>query len=467
MSKTEETSLEMAVRGPAGPRGTARVQVRVRAAVGGKALMTALLCILFLACLFSESMAAFEGEVGVEGAWTDNLYLTVSSEDDFVTTPFGYVEGPLGENFGLSYGIDGYFYGTNSELDALWQRAGVWHRAGVGGKVGLEAGLGYSGILHVSDSKNLDHHQVGGTVDLDFRPAERLLIAPRVEGIWRIYPNMDDLDYIEAIGSLLANRSFETQTTLRLNGTIYFRRFLQSISETGEIEAIDSQTEGLYLSSAGLSGAANPSGPGAGGGPGNGGERPGRGAGNGMGPGEPGGPPPAVTIPGSLESQSAGQFLIAARLAQSLGSTAGLFVEGTYRTNFLDPPRFAEGTIPGVDREFFDDHYGYEGPGGRMQFSLLLPRGVRMVLSGLIEDRRYVGRDALDLDGNPKGSGGEDRHDKRYEIAIRWEFSRDFDLAFPAGVSAKAGYVRVWNESNDDWFDAGENRFFASASLLW
>ena len=105
-------------------------------------------------------MAAFEGEVGVEGAWTDNLYLTASLEDDFVTTPFGYMEGPLGENFGLSYGIDGYFYGTNSELDALWQRAGVWHRAGVGGKVGLEAGLGYSGILHVSDSKNLDHHQV-------------------------------------------------------------------------------------------------------------------------------------------------------------------------------------------------------------------------------------------------------------------------------------------------------------------
>jgi hypothetical protein len=174
-----------------------------------------------------------------------------------------------------------------------------------------------------------------------------------------------------------------------------------------------------------------------------------------------------VTIPGSLESQSAGQFLIAARLAQSLGSTAGLFVEGTYRTNFLDPPRFAEGTIPGLDREFFDDHYGYEGPGARMQFSLLLPRGVRMVLSGLIEDRRYVGRDALDLDGNPKDSVDQDRRDKRYEIAIRGEFSRNFDLAFPAAMTAKAGYVRVWNESNDDWFDTGENRFFASASLLW
>jgi len=430
-----------------------------------KASRPALLSLILLVSLSVESWAALDGEVGVEGTWTDNLYLTASAEDDFVTTPFGYVEGSLGENFGLRYGIDGYLYGTNSELNAVWQRAGVWHRARVGGKVDLEADLGYGGILHVSDSKNLDHHQFGGTVDVGLRPSERMLIVPRIEGIWRIYPNTDNLDYLEAIGSLLANRSFETQTTLRLNGTIYFRRFLQSVSETVEIEAVDSQTEGVVLSSVGVSGAANISGPGAGD-PGNGAARPGRGPGNGMGPG-PGGPPPAVAIEGNLESQSAGQFLIAARLAQSLGSTAGVFVEGTYRTNFLDPPRFAEGTIPGLDREFFDDHYGYEGAGGRMQFSLLLPRGVRMVLSGLIEERRYVGREALDLDGNPKDPAGQGRRDERYEIAIRGEFARDFDMAFPAGLSAKAGYVRVWNESNDDWFDARENRFFASASLLW
>jgi hypothetical protein len=290
-----------------------------------------------------------------------------------------------------------------------------------------------------------------------------MLIVPRIEGIWRIYPNTDDLDYIEAVGSLLSNRSFETQTTLRLMGTIYFRRFLQDVPET---ETIDGQMEGAVLSSATVSGAADPSGPGPGG-PGNGGGRPGFGPGDGMGPGEPGGPPPAVTIPGSLESQSSAQFLIAARVAQSLGSTAGAFVEGIYRTNFLDPPRFAEGTIPGVDRHFFDDHYGYEGPGGRMQFSLLLPRDVRLVLSGLIEDRKYAGREALDLDGMPKGGGDQERRDKRYEIAVRGEFSHDFELAFPTGVSARVGYVRVWNESNDDWFDARENRFFVSAALLW
>lgn len=179
------------------------------------------------------------------------------------------------------------------------------------------------------------------------------------------------------------------------------------------------------------------------------------------------GPPPAVTVARNLETQQAGQFLIAGRVAQSLGSTAGIYVEGTYRANFLDPPRFAEGTIPGVDREFFDDHYGYEGPGGRLQFSLLLPLSVRMVLSGLIEERRYSGREALDLDGNPKGGTAEDRRDERYEIGLRGEFSRDFNRVFPAGLSAAAGYVRVWNESNDDLYDTGENRFFASASLLW
>ena len=102
-----------------------------------------------------------------------------------------------------------------------------------------------------------------------------------------------------------------------------------------------------------------------------------------------------------------------------------------------------------------------------MQFSLLLPFSMRMVLSGLIEKRRYVGREALDLDGNPKGATGEDRQDERYEIGLRGEFSRGFGKAFPAGVSANLGYLRVWNESNDDWYDTQENRFFASASFQW
>jgi len=201
--------------------------------------------------------------------------------------------------------------------------------------------------------------------------------------------------------------------------------------------------------------------------------------GQGKGPGEPGwsrgqgngpgqqGPPPGATIEGNLASQSAGQFLFAARLAQSLGSRVGVFVEGTYRVNFLDPPRFSEGAIPGVDREFFDDHYGYEGPGVSMQFSLLLPLSMRLIANGLFEERRYTGREALDLEGNPRYPEGQDRRDERYEITIRGEFSRTFEKKFPTGMSVELGYVRIWNESNDEWYDTGENRVYASASLLW
>jgi hypothetical protein len=61
--------------------------------------------------------------------------------------------------------------------------------------------------------------------------------------------------------------------------------------------------------------------------------------------------------------------------------------------------------IPGLDRGFLDDHYGYDGPGGLVQFSLLLPMRMRMVARGLIEERRYVSREALDLEGAPKGPG--------------------------------------------------------------
>jgi hypothetical protein len=438
---------------------------QVRAGAAGEGLRTTLLALILLLSVSVESRAAVDGEVGVQGTWTDNLYLTASSVEDFVTMPFGYVETSLGEEFGIRYRLNGYLYNTNSELNALWQRAAVRYNTTVSDKHDLEAEIGYGGILHASDTKNLDHHQFVGAADLNLRPFPRMLIVPGIEGAWRTYPNTDGLDYVEAVGNLIVNRSFETRTTLRLRGTLFFKRFLEAIPAEVEADDADSPAASSTLSQDFVSTLGNGSGWGVGGG-GMGQGQAGRGPGGGRGPG-PHGPPPGAKINRNLESQSAGQLLLAARVAQALGSRAGIFVEGTYRTNFLDPPRFAEGSIPGVDREFFDDHYGYEGPGVFLRFSLLLPLSMRMVLSGLMEERRYAGRQALDMDGNPKDPSGEDRRDERYEIAVGGEFSRDFERAFPTGISVNVGYSRVWNQSNDDWYDTEENRVYASVSLLW
>ncbi len=428
-----------------------------------------LFCALLLALFPGGSWAAVEGEVGLEGTWTENLYLTASSLEDFVAMPFGHVRADLGEDFGMLYRLNGYLYYDNSELNALWQRASALYQAQVGEAHELEAEIGYGGTLHVSDTNNLDHHRVGGRLDLNWRPLKKTLIIPGIQGYWGTYPDLDGLDYVESIGNLIANKSFRTKTTLRLGGTLYFRRYLESVPEEPAAGTPGGQGDSGILLAAAAAGPGDSPGPGGGGG------------GPGSGPGQPGGsgrgrvrwqgseeePPPGTTITGNRSSQSAGQILFAARAAQALGSRAGIFAEGTYRTNFLDPPRFAEGTIPGLDRDFLDDHYGYEGPGGLVQFSLLLPRSVRMVARGLIEERRYVGREALDLQGAPKDPAGEERRDERYELEVRGEFSRSFEWAFPTGVSADLGYVHLWNRSNDDWYDTEEDRIFASVSLAW
>ena len=436
-----------------------------RAWEGGKGLKTSLFFLFFLVCLPIESRAAFEGEVGVEGMWTDNLYLTATSEKDVVTSPSVYVENMFGENFGLRYNVDGYLYHSHSELNALRNQAAVLYHAGLAGKYDLEIELGYDGILHVADSENLDHHQVGATLDLDFRPSPRLLITPGIRASWRTFPHTENLDYIEAVGNLLANRSFKTRTTLRLNGTVYFKRFLNQTFDNAQSDAIQSQASGTTFSSWDTLEESNSQGWVAGG-SGKGGGQSSENRGNQRNHWQ-GNPPPGSTVEGNLESQSAGQLLIAARLAQALSSRAGIFAEGTYRKNFLDPPRFAEGSIPDPDRGFFDDHYGYEGPGGRIQLSLLLPFSMRVVLSGLMEERRFAGREALDMEGVPKDPNGQDRRDEHYEVAIWGEFSYDFRKGFPSGISASAGYAHVWNDSNDDWYDTEENRVFASVSLLW
>ena len=437
----------------------------VREWVGSRGLKTTLFLLIFLFCLAGESRAAFEGEVGVEGMWTDNLYLTANPEEDVVTSPSGYVESTFRENFGFRYTVDGYVYHSHSELNALWQQAALLHHTSLAETYDLNVEIGYDGILHVADSESLDHHQVGAILDLEVRPSPRLLITPGIQAYWRTFPRMENLDYIEAVGNLLANRSFETRTTLRLNGTFYFKRFLNKTLDNTQSGATHSKAGGDTFSSWDALEENDPQGRGDGGS--------GKGeAQSGANRGKQrrlwqGNPPSGSTVEGNLESQSAAQLLIAARLAQSLGSWAGIFAEGTYRKNFLDPPRFAEGSIPGPDRGVFDDHYGYEGPGGRMQVSVLLPLSMRVVLSGLLEERRFAGREALDIEGNPKDPGGEDRRDEHYEVAIWGEFSHDFRKGFTSGITASTGYAHVWNDSNDDWYDTEENRVFVSLSLLW
>ena len=159
-----------------------------RTGVAGKALGTVIYALILLVSVAAEASAAFEGDVGLQGTWTDNLYLSASVEEDFITTPFGTVETNLGKNFSLLYNLNGYFYSSNSELNALWQKVAIRYNAEVKEKHALKAELGYSGILHVSDTNNLDHHQLRGIFDLNLRPYPRMLIKPGIGIIWRTYP---------------------------------------------------------------------------------------------------------------------------------------------------------------------------------------------------------------------------------------------------------------------------------------
>jgi hypothetical protein len=454
----------------AAQQGTRRDTTAVRAEAAGRGRRGARLALVGLALLAlfpGRSRAVPQGEVGVEGTWTDNLYLTASSLSDFVTMPFGSLENLFGENLGLRYRLNGFLYGTETDLDAVEQSAGGWYRVRIAGEHDLKAEIAYDGTLHVGGATDLDHHQVTGRTDIRFHPFPKTLLVPGIEVSWRTYPNAGGLDYVEAIAGLLANRSFETRTTLRLNGTLYFRRYLEN-------EPAGSGTLAAAAPSGDTSGSAavSSAGPAAGVEYGAGSGAAGQGAafrGNHWNPGGRGqqGPPAGTAVEENLLSSSSGQFLAAARVAQALGQRAGVFLEATYRVNFLDPSRYAEGSIPGTDIPYFDDHYGYQGPGGRLRFSLLLPLQMRLILGGLLEDRQYPGRQALDIEGNPVSPPGTERRDQRYEVSVVWELSRTFDRAFPSELFASAGYTRVWNPSNDAWYDAEENRVFASLSLLW
>lgn len=168
----------------------------------------------------------------------------------------------------------------------------------------------------------------------------------------------------------------------------------------------------------------------------------------------------------NTDSVEAAQALFSLRIAQGIGLRVGAYIEGFYRLNLLDPPRYAEGVLPEVDREFFDDRYGYEGPGGEAQVSVILADGLRLIARGRGELREYESREALDEDGLPL-SPSEDRSDRRMAGTATLSYSRGFDLAFPASLDLSLSYGYTRNISNDAYYDAEENSASATVSIGW
>jgi hypothetical protein len=146
------------------------------------------------------------------------------------------------------------------------------------------------------------------------------------------------------------------------------------------------------------------------------------------------GPLPSVT-----------QLIGMVRIGQGIASGTGLSVTGQYQVSPHKDVRyltFTDGILS--DDEFFDDHYGYEGPLAAMMLTQILPAEMRLRISGSLQRREYSSRLALDLEGNQIAA---QRIDNRSVLSFSLEKSFS-----SLSVTATLAYDRIMNSSNDLYF---------------
>jgi hypothetical protein len=442
--------------------------------------------ILLIVAFPRLSFGWFHGNLGLEETWTDNVFLLSDPEQDWITSPF------LSMDFGPFAGwspylsLAGNLYADNNDLNGTIQSIGIEYGRGFGkGDIphSFLFGLGYTGTSHVEQTRYLDYHEVGSNLGFSLRPQNTLLIRPEVYGKYRTFPNEENLSFIETGLSFLLNKSFPSATTLRFFGRIDYKQFLQDVETDSDI--LDSQQAALVQQTPSSSGtSALP--PLYAGQNGSGQQGPGQGSDNNSGSGSgsqgsensnssgsgrdrmAGGTGQAGSV-GSLQNSDsiqAAQTYVAIRVAQSFAGKAGMYLQGSYRTNLLDPPRYVEGLLSAVEREIFDDNYGYQGPGAASQISVIMLPGFSWKIRGEYEMRRYEDRDALDENGFPLDPK-EERLDHRIDAVTGLSYTHYFDLVFPAMIQAGLDYGHVWNVSNDAFYDARENWCLISFSLGW
>ena len=155
--------------------------------------------------------------------------------------------------------------------------------------------------------------------------------------------------------------------------------------------------------------------------------------------------PSAMVEPGVPDE---GQLVLALQVAQSLAEDTGLSLRYQTRLNTSSEDYdflYGEGLGYSDDEDVFNDPYDYEGQEWTGRLTQLFPWGLRAVLGGGYENRRYDGRPALDVSGEPIPSGAL-RKDRNLFTSISVE------KPLTPQVDAKIWYGYERNRSNDLYY---------------
>lgn len=281
------------------------------------------------------------------------------------------------------------------------------HLLGQNQRTTLNTGISYSLRANRPDYNFYDHQKFTVYMNLKDDLAEHLLGRFGYSLSYLDFSNLSDFSYLEHYAFVQLTQSFDTKTTLILEGDlgtkIYTAANVEEVTVAGH-----GRRHNRNLSSTST---------------------------------------PRVT-----------QFIGIARVGQAIVAGTGLSITAQYQINLQKASRYLtsqDGVI--ADDQLFDDHYGYEGLQATVMLTQLLPAGMVMKIAGAMNERNYTGQPAFDFTG---AQLDDQRRDHRGSFALQVEKSFE-----SLGVSFGLAYDYIHNDSNDTYYDYTNHAFTAQLSF--
>jgi hypothetical protein len=162
-----------------------------------------------------------------------------------------------------------------------------------------------------------------------------------------------------------------------------------------------------------------------------------------------------VTVGDGSSQQAVGLI----RLAQSLGTTTGLSIQGLIRHNTTNSVRYL-GNSYGYyysDEEIFDDPFGYDSQELQISLKSYLPWQIKVSFGSALILKHYHSRFAMDLNGDILDENTL-RDDQRYNAWMGLQKSIGVSKGL-LPLTLALNYYFIQNNSNDPYYDYNSGFF--------
>ncbi|NOY05571.1 MAG: hypothetical protein GXO82_02890 [Chlorobi bacterium] len=393
--------------------------------------------------LTTVSLAQMYGSVSVSGGYSDNIFRSANSTDDgagLASLSLGYEPG---ESWLVQYSGYGSLFQSNSDRNYTIHSLGAMFYTPLQDKdvTTLSLYAGASSRLDRSSYSYYDYTQWLGRVKVRHNFTPTAFLTGSYQLRQRRYPDFNDLSYVEQYASLAFSISFQTRTSVRLSMDYGLKNY-SSLSVVAEDNTSGGGTPGGGNGHGGMGGGNNI-----------GGGSHMEDGWNGMRRHYAGGSGDVHYL--VYDNPSSSQAVLRFRVAQSLWENAGIRFQYEHRFNLADRGRSYIGSTVDYlgEEELFDDPYSYEGPGGQVAFTQLMPWSMKVVLSAEVYDKTYS-YPVIAVD--PDLQSEEERKDLEFLSWVRWEKGLP-GFGMLERISISTTYFFIRNQSNTPFFDYHAN----------